>query len=228
MPLNSYRYIFIITYARSGSTLLMSLLNQCAGVCIRGENKATLYHLFRASQALRETFRRGQNSPQEDPDRPWFGAGATRPARFRRQLLQGFVRDALVPPAGTKVTGCKEIRHHHPFADDVEFAAYIRFLLENFPDARLVFNSRNRADVCRSAWLAQRPRAQVEGMITTCERRFASAMAAHPEQCFWVDHDAFTATPQRYEALFAFLDLPHDPARIAQVLDKPLLHQPQK
>lgn len=228
MPLNRYRYIFIVTYARSGSTLLMSLLNQSPGTCIRGENRATLYHLYRACAALQDTFRRGQNGRQDAPDRPWHGAGAVRPARFRRQLLAAFVSQVLAPPPGTQVTGYKEIRHHHPFSDDADFAGYIRFLLEQFPQAKIVFNSRDLAAVRQSAWLKNRPPGQVETMVKTCERRFRAALKAHPAQCFWVDYDACIAEPQRYAALFQFLDLPYDPAQIAQVLHHPLTHRPQK
>lgn len=228
MALSHYRYVFLITYARSGSTLLMSLLNHCEGVCIRGENRATLLHLFRAQAALNDTAARGRNGRQQARDRPWFGAGSVRPAQFRRQLLNSYVAQVLVPPAGTRITGCKEIRHDHPFVDDAEFAAYVQFLIKSFPQARLVFNSRRVEDVCQSAWLRQRPRAKVAAMVATCERRFATALATHPAHCFHVDYDCFTADPQRYEALFAFLDLPYDPTRVAQVLAKPLAHQPQR
>ncbi|MEP2716303.1 sulfotransferase [Pseudophaeobacter sp.] len=228
MSLNRYRYIFIVTYARSGSTLLMSLLNHCEGVCIRGENRATLYHLYRASEALRDTYRRGQSGRQDDPDRPWFGAQEVRPARFRRQLLNGFVSQVLSPPKGTMVTGCKEIRHHRPFRDDADFAAYIAFLIAHFPQVRIVFNSRNHGDVRHSAWLKTQPRARVETMLQTCERRFRAALKAHPAHCFWVDYDACIAQPARYRPLFEFLDLPYQPALIAQVLHKPLDHKPQK
>lgn len=206
----------------------MSLLNHCDGVCIRGENRATLYHLYRAIEGLRDTFRRGQSGRQEARDRPWFGAHAVRPARFRRQLLAAFVSEVLTPSPGTKVTGCKEIRHHRPFRDDADFAAYITFLLDNFPAAQIVFNSRNLDAVSQSAWLKSRPYAQVETMVKTCERRFKAALTRHPEQCFWVDYDAFIAQPQRYAALFAFLQLPYAPDQIDQVLRKPLDHQPQK
>lgn len=228
MILNSYRYIFIVTYARSGSTLLMSLLNHCADVCIRGENRATLYYLYRSTEALRDTFRRGQSGGQDAPDRPWFGAHEVRPARFRRQLLNSFVAEGLNPPPGTRITGCKEIRHHHPFRNDADFAAYITFLLAHFPQARIVFNSRDLSAVSQSAWLKNRPQEQVETMVRTCERRFRAALKAHPRQCYWVDYDACIAAPQRYGALFEFLDLPYDPTLVAQVLHKKLDHHPRK
>lgn len=206
----------------------MSLLNHCKGVCIRGENRATLYHLYRACAALRDTFRRGQSGTQDAQDRPWFGAHAVRPARFRRQLLAAFVAEVLTPPKGTRITGCKEIRHHRPFRDDADFAAYIQFLLDSFPQARIVFNSRDLDAVSQSAWLKTRPYSEVETMVKTCERRFQAALKSHPQQCFWVDYDAFTAAPQRYGALFDFLGLPCDFNQIDQVLHKRLDHQPQK
>lgn len=47
-----FNHILIITYGRSGSTLLMSLLNTVDGVLIAGENYNVCLHLFRAYKAL--------------------------------------------------------------------------------------------------------------------------------------------------------------------------------
>ena len=224
MPLSDYRYVFVVTYARSGSTLLMSILNQGHDVCLRGENKATLYHLYRAIDAGIDTARRGKNGRQTQQDMPWFGAHEVKPVRFRNQLLNAFVSTVLTPPEGTRVTGFKEIRHESAFMNDEDFAGYVSFLLTSFPDARIVFNSRDAAAVGKSAWLKDRPTTAVEKMVSTCDRRFATALQAHPDRCFLVKYEDFTADPSRYEALFAFLNLPYTPEVITRVLEKPLRH----
>ncbi len=61
-------YLFIVTYGRSGSTLLQGILNSIPGYLIRGENRAALFHLY----SLREHPRHREGDP--DP------AEAARPA----------------------------------------------------------------------------------------------------------------------------------------------------
>ena len=41
-----YNFVFIFTYGRSGSTLLMGLLNSLPHYCIRGENNNLLHRLY--------------------------------------------------------------------------------------------------------------------------------------------------------------------------------------
>ena len=222
--LKGLRHVFIITYARSGSTLLQSVLNSTPGVVIRGENGGVLFHLFKAFDAARATARRGRGKLQRQPDRPWFGAGDVRPQALRKALVNGFVRTVLNPPEGTRVTGFKEIRHTPFFMSDDEFAEYVAFLLDAFPGSRLVFNSREAESVSRSGWLKERDPERVIRDVRACDRRFAAAMAQHPERCFHVQYEDFVADPGLYGRLFDFLDLPHDAERVKAVLEKPLTH----
>ena len=53
MNLN-FDVILIITYGRSGSTLLQGILNSISGVLVRGENANMCYHVFYAYQAILE------------------------------------------------------------------------------------------------------------------------------------------------------------------------------
>lgn len=39
-------YLFVVTYGRSGSTLVQGLLNSIPGYLIRGENRGVLYRLY--------------------------------------------------------------------------------------------------------------------------------------------------------------------------------------
>ena len=51
MPRN-FKSILIITYGRSGSTLLQGVLNNNEGVIIWGENNNMCYHMFKAYKAI--------------------------------------------------------------------------------------------------------------------------------------------------------------------------------
>jgi hypothetical protein len=48
----SFRLSFVVTYGRSGSTLLQGLLNSIPRYCIRGENYNAMFYMFRAYQQL--------------------------------------------------------------------------------------------------------------------------------------------------------------------------------
>jgi len=56
--------VLIITYDRSGSTLLQGILNSIDGCLIRGENNGFCLHLFLAQQ-----------HPERHSNGVWYGAG---------------------------------------------------------------------------------------------------------------------------------------------------------
>ena len=51
----NYQHVLIITYGRSGSTLLQGLLNSIDGCIVRGENYDACKGLFRTYQAVSYT-----------------------------------------------------------------------------------------------------------------------------------------------------------------------------
>lgn len=218
-----YNYIFIVTYARSGSTLLQSLINSAPGVQIRGENNNTLFHLFRAFQSSKDTKQRGEHNQQLAPDTPWYGAGSLKPNQLAKNVVNTFVRTILSPDAGIHTTGFKEIRYVPYFMDKQTFEAYMNFLLREFPNSRIVFNSRDFADVARSGWNQKHPIEKIKQEVQSCDRRFIDYNKGNPRTLHWHYENSLT-DPQKIRSLFKFLDLPYDPARVQAVLNKPLNH----
>ena len=218
-----YRFVFIITYARSGSTLLQSLLNSAPGVQIRGENSNALYHLYQACQSVTETASRGRFGQQAEPDMPWYGAGATRPLIFKNQCLEMFLRNVLAPDAETTVTGFKEIRHVPFYMKDAEFQSYMDFLIDEFPGARIVFNSRNAEAVSKSAWLAESDPKQIISDVMRCDQRFRQ-FTERSELAMHMRYEDYVADHGLIHELFHFLDLEFDPAVVERVFSKPLHH----
>ena len=104
--------MFIVTYGRSGSTLLQGVLNALPGYLIRGENGGVLHDLFRYHQVITDRIEwmdaRGESSL--DPTHPFYGLHAypTQAALEGQRRLA--VDTVLRPEPDTRVTGFKEVR----------------------------------------------------------------------------------------------------------------------
>lgn len=230
-------YVFIVTYGRSGSTLLQNLLNGIPGHCIRGENNNALFPLVQAFQTVltngeikrrREAGQRPGGRPPPSlgkPEDPWYGAELIDPAAYGRALADIFVREILHVPPSTRRAGFKEIRfHNHP----AQFRRYLNFLYRFFPNARFVFNTRDHAAVARSGWWATQDPATVQATLAQAETCFQAYMAEYPDRCLHLHYDDYVADPTRFGALFEFLDEPYDEALVARVLAQRLQHLQQR
>ncbi|MDK3074543.1 sulfotransferase [Sedimentitalea sp. JM2-8] len=212
--------LFIVTYGRSGSTLLQSLLQTIPGAHIAGENHNTLEGLFRAGQSARQTLRDwGQ---QEQPaNHPWHNADRIDPGRFEKALAKAFVQNVLKPPQNARWIGFKEIRTG---AVNDEFAAFLNFHRRNFPNPFFVFNSRNAEDVANSSWWKDEPRADVLHMIRKLDDRYADFAAKNPNCSHHVFHEETVKNPISLRPLFDKLGEPLDLPAVAQVMERRLTH----
>lgn len=217
-----YSYVFVVTYGRSGSTLLMKLLNQIPGYELRGENFNTLFHLMQSVDAAAETKIHKGRHPR-DADNPWFGASAVNDRDFARSCLDAFVRDVLAPSPKAKVIGFKEIRHTPDHVSDQDFARYIELLTRFFPNARIVFNTRKAESLRNSGWYRKMTEDEVHALINASDARFRQAAESNPA-CFMIDYDDLCEGGDAVAALYAFLGAPFEKSKIRQVLDRPLLH----
>lgn len=217
-------YVFIVTYGRSGSTLLQNLLNSLPGYCIRGENNNVLMHLARAWEAV-ETSEpmKGMRLKGEvsGPSHPWFGAENVGPDDFGRGLANQFVRDVLQPDPGTRVAGLKEIRFH---IDPRGFETCLDFIHRFFPRARFLFNTRNHGPVTRSGWWADQPPGEVFKVLQAAEKLYGDYIWKYPERCCRVHYDDYVQDAGALEEMFTFLDEPFDPDLVERVKGQRLDH----
>lgn len=225
MVFQSYSYIFLVTYGRSGSTLLQSLLNSLDGIQIRGENYSAPYHLGQAIQMVNETKARSRQRLVQNPDEPWYGAGQVRPLMFRNALLEAFVTHVLRPDEGVKQLGFKEIRHMPTVMNRVQFTNYMDFLLDNFPDAKIVFNTRNSDSVAKSGWFAKLDPQTTKDQIRECDDRFACYNASS-DRTILMHYDDYVADHSLIKQLFAFVGHDYDAEMVDAIFAKPLEHKP--
>jgi hypothetical protein len=221
-----FRHMFIVTYGRSGSTLLNGVLNSIPGVCVRGENWNALFHVFCAAQAAAQASSQHLERPGGEiqatiasPVSPWYGAAAIEVEKFRHSLVAGFVDHVLSPPEDAVALGFKEVRYDIAEMSDAQFDAYVDFLLEAFDRACIIFNVRRWRDVARSQWWAANPFAR--WFVRNCDARFERCMQRHPSSTFKVKYENYAGNPDNLKPLFAFLGATFDRELIAKVLATP-------
>ncbi|MEL6640183.1 MAG: sulfotransferase [Pseudomonadota bacterium] len=224
--LDDYSYVFVLTYGRSGSTILMRLLNTIDGADIRGENSNALFHLHKAIAAVRRSSTRFGTTKRATSD-PWYGADLMAAKSFETHCLNSFLQDVLAPAPTTRIIGFKEINHLPNRMDDKDFFGFVDFILKSFPKARIVFNTRNAEQVSRSGWFADMDPTFVKEQIAGADARFVQATKQH-SRCYLIDYSDVVANNDALMALFDWLDMPLDPETVANCLDQKLSHMSKK
>ncbi|WP_193789581.1 sulfotransferase [Salipiger sp. CCB-MM3] len=212
--------IFIVTYGRSGSTVLQSLLQSIPGAHITGENNLALEGLFQASRSTRKARQVWGKKPQP-PTHPWYGADKLKPNRFEARLAEVFVQEVIQPPNDTRWIGFKEVRYPRL---GTNFPAFLNFCQRAFPNAFFVFNSRNGEDVSKSKWWANKPKAEVLQLVEDMDARFAEFTAANPSCSHHVYYEKTCADVASLQPLFDKLGEPLDLGVARKVLATPLTH----
>ena len=212
--------LFVVTYGRSGSTLLQNLLMTIPGCVIRGENHNILETLWWAKRRSLQAHITWQVDGGA-PGHPWYGADRIDPHSFGEGMVTAFVHSVLQPPRDVRWLGFKEIRYNS--AGD-KLDEQLDFMRTHFPNVHFVFNSRGAESVCQSEWWRKWKREEVLKMVATMDQRFDAYAAAHPECCFRTRYEEFTADPDVLRPLFDRLGEPFDPVAIRAVLDHPLTH----
>lgn len=217
-------YVFVVTYGRSGSTLIQSLLNAIPGYLIRGENNNALFGLYKSWLALScspDIARMRKERLRSGPEHPWFGAEAIDTDAYCKAICATFAQHVLRPSLQTRVCGFKEIR---TISDPKLFAGYLAFLRAGFPQARFVFNTRNAEAVSRSSWWRRHDPDEVKAMVAAADRVFADYVQACPDHSVLLRYDAYTADHGALEPLFELLGDRPEHSALQHVMRTRLTH----
>lgn len=207
-------YLFVVTYGRSGSTLLQGILSSIPGVMIRGENGGVLRQLFLfhdTARVHRERLRRSEPLP---PSHPWWGIDGYPDATALRDIRMLLLETVLRPDPDTRVVGFKEIDWMpERMPEQLEFVRAV------FPGARFVLNTRDLQHVASSKWWARNPNALAE--LQTMEKQYVEALAALGDDAYRVHYDEWVADPAALRGLFEWLGEEFDEDRVRAVMTVP-------
>lgn len=207
------RFVFIITYGRSGSTLLMNLINSCEGCCVRGENNAALYSIYQSYRKLTDAKKDyGKNAHLISS--PWYGIDNVDVSSYGASLARAFVDEVIKPARNEFLCGFKEIRHSVNEVPDL--SGYINFILEFFPESKIIFNHRDIRDVAVSKWWASMPNALDK--LREMEERFDE----FPNSKFILHFSYNKAISEisHVEKMFEFLNIPFDEPSVQEVFSR--------
>ena len=213
-------YVFILTYGRSGSTLLQGILDSIPGYLIRGENRGVLYQLYKfhstvvaRKKELQSDFKRLQVSDALPSTHAWYGLDGYPEDLALRDMRRLVLDTILRPTARTRVTGFKEIRWSQKDLDQ-----YIGFIRALFPGARFIVNTRSHEAVSHSHWWAEDPDALTK--IKQREDQLLQIAERLGDSAYRVHYDDYVADPTVLRGLFDWLGEDFDEAAVRRTLDR--------
>lgn len=212
--------ILIITYGRTGSTLLMGLLNTIPGVLIRGENMGLARGLHSATTALLKT-KITQGTKPTNPTHPFFGAEFLDFERFTKDL-RATLKNQIVPPHrhDVKCWGFKEIRYLFDEPDKsqpTDLEDHLTFLKNLLPNPAMIFLTRRHEDVVTSGFWARNDKYSTLKKISNFEES-AKRWSSANEGSFWIDYSDIFLYSERLQLLYEFLGAPLNWSQIEATL----------
>lgn len=211
--------ILIVTYGRSGSTLLQGLLNQLDGIFVRGEN-GDAFGLLWAMYRRLAILKREHGTYAKGPSKPWYGIGAVKLdvllGQMREMAKSIILADQKDNPE-ILCYGFKEIRYHY---HKELLPNYLDFLSVIFPRPAIIFNTRDLSDVVRSGWWANSDPEGVRQELSAAEKQF-SDYAAGKSNCFEITYEDVVGRTEKLRDLFAFLGVEYNDEIVQRTLSKP-------
>ncbi|HEY2584645.1 MAG TPA: sulfotransferase [Tepidisphaeraceae bacterium] len=194
------RFVLVLSQGRTGSTLILRMLNATPGIHLSGENDRAFDHL----KAFAGCFDRAQSNFHTDFFRLAWQVPCDQAAILAK--LRAFALDLYNPRGRYKVVGFKEIRYGRPETDP-DLAEDLAFFRGLFPTLRVIFSVRQTEDCAKSLWWAADPKASA----STLERirdSFQSYYDAHRDHCYWMPYEELKHGSAVLRGMFDFLGVP--------------------
>ena len=217
-----YRYVVVVTYGRSGSTLVQGLLNTLPRTVVRGENGFYLLELFRAMAAARALRTAHLRHAPRASHSAFYGLHEIRPRTFiasTRALVTGHLLGSF-PAAEVDVLGFKEVRWDRIAPEETE--DFFGYLDRVFPGCRYVLNQRDHDQVAGSGFWQDRDRDEVTTAIRRTEEIQEFLRSTRPERVLDLRYEELTSpdpavSDARLQALAAFVHGSCDDELLAQL-----------
>ena len=222
--LNNMKTLFIITYGRSGSTVLQNFFNQFENVTVRGENNNLLLHFATAwHHSVHADWGTQVREKKQTtfPTCPWFGYENVDSDALGQKLADLFIDSILLPPANTRIIGFKEIR----WADNVEqLSIIVNFIRNFFPQPSFVFNTRNHDEVAKSSWWSRLQAKKVKRKLSKFENSYNSIYRRNKDISVKVHYNDLIIDTRYWIPLFEIIDRDYDEEIVKNVLNIKLNH----
>jgi Sulfotransferase family len=183
-PGAALRYVFVVTYGRSGSTLTQGMLNTLPRTLVRGENNLFLLPMFRAYAGL-EAFQGKFGGPgAAKSSSAFYGLREVDLDAFAASVRELVQRQLLGDVAASDVDrlGFKEVLWHR--IKPKEWAGFFAFMDLAFADPLYVLNRRDVAMTSTSGFWKKKQPGVAEQQITRVRRLQDFLRQSRPERTF--------------------------------------------
>lgn len=191
------RYVFVVTYGRSGSTLTQGLLNALPGTLVRGENNMFMLPFFRSWAGVREFQEKNNDNAIRNGSRSaFYGLDEIDPEDFV-QASRALTLQALYGSADrskVKVLGYKEVLWHRIKRDEVE--EFFGWFEQIFPGASYVLNQRDHESVRKSGFWQNQEGQRVMRTLRRVEDMQQFLRETRPDRTHDVRYERITSEDQ--------------------------------
>ena len=223
MTAKRFKSILLVTYGRSGSTLLQGVLNTLPSVVVRGENHDFCWGLYMAYKSL--VIAKGKfGESDKNSTAAWYGAKDLSPDLFiehARSLLKEQLCSGI--DYTEAVWGFKEIRYLNHLED---LPAFLDFLSKLLPQPAIIFNTRDHISVCKSAFMQNAPEKEVRKKLALADRIFFE-YAERNDHAFICRYERVILGAHGLNPLFDFLGMRPDPQALKSVIQIPHSYVPK-
>jgi hypothetical protein len=219
----NYSSIIVVTYGRTGSTLLQGLLNTINGVTVLGENDNAFYHLYMYQKTIKETSLRHNG---EAPNGPFYGCSMPRhelTAEAIRNVINAYFYSAKTI-TGAHCVGFKEVKYYQIGSNLTE---YLDFLNQNFPNPLFIFLSRAHKEIVQSGWWSDMPPQEVIAQISEVETT-ARNFAQKQKNTYLIDYNDVIEENETLRNLFHKIGASYNSHRARVVFNTPHSYNPSR
>ena len=188
----SPRFVFVVTYGRSGSTLTQGMLNTMPRTLIRGENGFYILPLFRSYAVFSEFLERFGKPHADRITSAFYGLRESDPEDYAASVRGLVQRQLLGPVPVTDVDrlGFKEVLWHR--IPERDWAAMFDFLDQAFEEPLYVLNQRDVAMASTSGFWRRKPDAAIK-QITRIRKLQAFLLESRPTRTFLNTYEGMTS-----------------------------------
>lgn len=219
----NYSSVIVVTYGRTGSTLLQGLLNTINGVAVLGENDNAFYHLYMYQKTIKEASLRHNG---EAPNGPFYGCSMPRhelTAEAIRNVINAYFYSAKTI-TGAHCIGFKEVKYYQIGSNLIE---YLDFLDQNFPNPLFIFLSRAHHEIVQSGWWSDMCPQEVLEQVSAVETT-ARNFAQQRKNTYFIDYNDVVKENKNLRNLFHKIGATYNAQRARVIFDTPHSYNPSR
>jgi len=206
-----FRSVYVVTYGRSGSTLLTGYLTHLPGFDIKGENYLFPLPLAESERRLTDAAKL-RYSGRERSSSPWYGSHMFNLPQWRRDIRRAGLNQLYPMQAIPKTIGFKEIRWWYRLDAD-GYDQQLQWLTSIRKPGAIVFLTRDLDKTMAGAWWAKQSdeeRASSRAGLERFEGYVRAYAAAHADHSIHLTYEQFCAGSDEAKRLCAFLGVRFD------------------